>query len=84
MTIFQCLFSWGSWTRTNEYGNQNPMSYQLDDTPVNVVLHQGLEPWTRCLRGNCSNQTELMKLIFVSSARVELATHRLKVYCSTN
>ena len=25
--------SWGSWTRTNEYGNQNPMSYQLDDTP---------------------------------------------------
>ena len=38
--------SWGSWTRTNEYGNQNPMSYQLDDTPV-IVPHQGLEPWTR-------------------------------------
>lgn len=29
-------FNRGTWTRTTEYGNQNPMSYQLDDTSMNI------------------------------------------------
>lgn len=28
------ISGWGSWTRTNECGIQNPVPYQLGDTPV--------------------------------------------------
>ena len=39
VSLCGCKRSWGSWTRTNAYGNQNPMSYQLDDTPINDSIY---------------------------------------------
>ena len=43
----------------------------------------GLEPMTLCLKGRCSNQTEL-SIQMVGCEGVEPATNGLRVRCSTN
>lgn len=54
----------GDWVRTSDLVIPNHARSQLRHTPAiapfatssDLVTPQGLEPWTRCLRGICSDQ----------------------------